>query len=750
MSWRRWFPFAALLASVTVLFHRLLLGEVIFWGVPLLQFYPWRSLAFDAFRMGRLPLWNPLVGNGAPLLANYQTAVFYPPNWLHLLVPDEHAMGWVSLLHVVWAGLGLAAYLHRLEVDPLGQGVGALSFALSGFIVARFGFLTTVATAAWLPWLMWAVDGVISPMGQPANRAAALAGVSAMLLLAGHAQMAFYSLGMAAAYAVWRALSSRVAYTTRIRFLAVALGAVVLGAALAAVQLAPTFELVRHSQRAGGVEYRAALSYSFWPWHFLTFLMPGAFGNPASGDYWGYGAYWEDAVYVGLLTLLLGGRALARWQRERRSGSPSRAAQEVPFLIVSLVPVSLLALGWNTPLFPWLFERIPTFNWFNGPARWMVLAVFALSALGGIGADRWQTHPPGARWGWRAVVAGLAFVLSAVAVRAALGASVRPGLVLATVRLGLLLALVGGLAILLVRAGHSPKWRAGWEALVLALLAADLVSAHWGLNPTIEAGYYHQRAALADAVPEGTRVLILPGDEHTAKFDLFLNFGDFRASDRARWDALRGSLLPNLNAVDGIPGAGNFDPLLVGDHAALLEQIDGLPPAGAVEQAARLNVGMLLTSAPLGGAELLGRAGPIYAYRVPDVWPRALLAACRPGEDGLMCERQAPGEAVIVADEPERVVVDISAGRAGWLVLVDTYYPGWQASLDGALVEIVRANGAFRAVAVPAGDHEVVFSYRPASLRIGAAISGAGLAVWLGLLVLSRLLSGRKVHHNAG
>ncbi len=522
------------------------------------------------------------------------------------------------------------------------------------------------------------------------------------------------------------------------------------GAVLAAVQLVPTFELMRHSQRAGGVEYRAALSYSFWPWHFLTFLMPDAFGSPATGDYWGYGAYWEDAVYVGLLTLLLGGRALACWQRERCSDSPSRAAQGVPFLVASLLPVSLLALGWNTPLFPWLFEHVPTFDWFNGPARWMVLAVFALSALGGIGADGWQARQPGARWGWRAVAAGLAFVLSAVAVRAVLGASVRPGLVLATVRLGFLLALIGGLAIQLVWAGRSSERRAGWEALILALLAADLISAHWGLNPTIEAGYYHQRAALADAVPEGTRVLILPGDEYTAKFDLFLDFGDFRASERVRWEALRSSLLPNLNVVDGVPGGSNFDPLLVGDYAALLERIDRLPPVGAVEQAARLNAGMLLTPAPLGEVELLGRAGPIYAYRVPDVWPRALLATCRPGGGGLMCERQASGEAVIAADEPERVVVRVSADRAGWLMLLDTYYPGWQASLDGAPVEIVRANGAFRAVAVPAGDHEVVFNYRPASLRTGAAISGTGLAVWLGLLVLPRLLGGRKARGDAG
>ena len=79
-------PELTLVLAVGVLFHNLLLGEVIFWGTPSLQFYPWRELAFSELRQGRLPLWNALVGNGAPLLANYQTAVFYPPNWLNLLL----------------------------------------------------------------------------------------------------------------------------------------------------------------------------------------------------------------------------------------------------------------------------------------------------------------------------------------------------------------------------------------------------------------------------------------------------------------------------------------------------------------------------------------------------------------------------------------------------------------------------------------------------------------------------------------
>jgi hypothetical protein len=82
--------------------------------------------------------------------------------------------------------------------------------------------------------------------------------------------------------------------------------AVVFATLLAVAQLLPTAEYLLQSQRAGAVEYEFAMTYSFWPWRFLTLLAPGLFGSPASGDYWGYANYWEDAVYIGLLPFLLG------------------------------------------------------------------------------------------------------------------------------------------------------------------------------------------------------------------------------------------------------------------------------------------------------------------------------------------------------------------------------------------------------------------------------------------------------------
>ncbi len=80
-------PWVLVILGPFLLFGRMLIrGEVLFWGTPLLQFVPWRQFAFQTLRQGYLPLWNPLLGMGAPLMANYQTALLYPPNFLILLI----------------------------------------------------------------------------------------------------------------------------------------------------------------------------------------------------------------------------------------------------------------------------------------------------------------------------------------------------------------------------------------------------------------------------------------------------------------------------------------------------------------------------------------------------------------------------------------------------------------------------------------------------------------------------------------
>src|SRR5262245_61641866 len=119
---------AVIILAPFILFWRWLFkGEVLFWGTPMLQFWPWRHLVKEALLQGEWPLWNPLVGNGAPLLANLQSAAFYPPNLIYLFLPVEHALTLSVILHLILAGLLMYAFARQLHLAPFPATISALA-----------------------------------------------------------------------------------------------------------------------------------------------------------------------------------------------------------------------------------------------------------------------------------------------------------------------------------------------------------------------------------------------------------------------------------------------------------------------------------------------------------------------------------------------------------------------------------------------------------------------------------------------
>ena len=216
---RRFLPTSLLVALPLVLYAPLLFGgKVLYWGVYLLQFYPWRQLAVEQIRAGHWPLWNPYLGAGTPLAANLQTAVFYPPNLLFLLMPVERAFGWALALHLALAGL-FAYYLGRtLGLSRFGALVTGLTYGLGGYLVAHWVFPSMVYAAAWLPLLLALTEKLISNIQYPIPKdirywivdIALLALVIALQLLAGHAQTSFYSLLIVAAFALFRLMQWQV------------------------------------------------------------------------------------------------------------------------------------------------------------------------------------------------------------------------------------------------------------------------------------------------------------------------------------------------------------------------------------------------------------------------------------------------------------------------------------------------------------------------------------------------------------
>jgi hypothetical protein len=819
-------------------------GQAMFWGTPALQFVPWWHWAWETLRAGQLPLWNPLVGMGAPLLANYQSALFYPPTWIYFLLDALGGVGWLAwgqailvAMHLAWAGVGMALLVRRLRLGVLAQTISGLAFSLSGYLVARSGFLSINAAAAWIPWIILAAtpsldpeSGVIVSEGHSLssflknfldgsqsafdrNRSLQFLGLViclAMQLLAGHAQTSWYTwllAGLWVGFWGWQrgggAQSANFDkhFTHRLRGLLAGwlrLGlALLLAISLSAVQLLPTAEYLLQSQRSSAVEYTYALQYSAWPWRFLSLLAPNLFGNPTQGDFWGYANYWEDALYVGLLPLLLALVALVKGLRGKKTPGAAFSRQVgvpksfpigrcsgwavnnnppsvvridlVRFLLFLILISVLLALGKNTPIFPWLYEHVPSFSMFQAPARWLIWTEFALTLLAGIGADLWERPKKRALYWTRLATAGAFAVTLGAGLAWYLMGEISPTFIRATAMAGIWGLGAGALSLTSMRSeteiysqGTSRRFGAAhlWIWGVVIFSAADLLVAGWGLNPGTGLDLYRTGSPLAAQVKTLTgedRIYLSASDEQEIKFKRFLRFDTFNPGEN--WNEMRAVLLPNLNMLDGIPSANNFDPLVPGRYARWMAALQDASPELKSSLFGLMGVGVIekLDPQSSNGVRLdpLMKAGDRrfrwvpcaqYARDEQDAWQqvwegnvdfrkRVVLEQQSPttiSKDSACQQTANEAKISVISDTPDRLVIRLSGSSPGWLVLSDVWYPGWHAWVDGKLVQVLKADYLFRAVQVGPGQHEVIMTYNPFSFWSGLVIS----------LVASFLLAG--------
>lgn len=365
--------------------------------LPLLYFYPavkgelalvqgdgWaanlglRILTGHILAQGQLPLWNPYIFAGMPLLADIYPGVLYPPNWLFAFFAPGIAMNLVVITTYHLALAGAYRYARSLGINRIGGIITGVAFAFGGYMVMSMGQTSNIATAAWLPWVLLAIEKLCQRVSWRWMTLGAV--FIALQFFAGVPQMTWHTALVGGGYFFF-SIALRVRRQARVRF---ALGVVAMaacGALLSAIQLLPLRELQLQGGRAK-ISYEYFASFPFPPRQILTLIFPyffgGAYFRPYRAPYWGESAIYVTCGYVGILALLLGCVAVIGLRR-----------QSIAWFWVGIALLSLiLSFGDHLPfgLNHWLYQ-IPVYNLFRASFRHMFEFTFACAVLAGLGVS---------------------------------------------------------------------------------------------------------------------------------------------------------------------------------------------------------------------------------------------------------------------------------------------------------------------------------------------------------------------------
>ena len=362
---------------------------------------PLRVAAANIFLSGHLPLWNPYIFSGMPLHASAQGGLLFPLNWLYLLWSAPFATNVMVIATYSLAGVGAFLCARRAGATVAGALVTGVCWQWSGFLINQISHINVVHTAVILPWVIWALDGYANNAAP--RRGVLLAAIVAVQVFAGHQQTFAYSLLVTVAYALTMSVWSREkrkAYLRSLIFVAA-------GVFLAAVQILPTFELLRNSYRAEA-HYDFFTSFSMEPRFIWTvvapYLMGGGDGNLFRAHYIGPGFYSEYVVYIGVLGFML--VLLAVWR--------CRDVRTRFWAVVALVGL-VLAFGRYAPfgLYRALYY-VPVLNLFRVHARHLMEVNFAVAMLAGLGFSTLSIREGAGRVARDVLIIGAAVVLITV------------------------------------------------------------------------------------------------------------------------------------------------------------------------------------------------------------------------------------------------------------------------------------------------------------------------------------------------
>jgi hypothetical protein len=666
---------------------------------------------------GRFPLWRPYVLSGAPLVGHPLAPIAYPPHWLVLVLPLPLAFNVDALLHLLWAGLTMYCCLRQLyQLRPSAAFVGAMVYAHAPRFFAHLasGHWTTIVAVAWFPaiWLCFSL------YWETRQRCWAVLLGAALAMVALNDGRYLLMDGIVLVGAVLSRIERQAVGSWLRKCLSLALIALPTMIALSAVQILPMLELLPQTNRLSMIS-------EAWqdPWLLLYgfgILFPIHF--PIA----------EYLVYPGLLALLmLLYGVLAGWSRRERGW------------FTALVMLLILNMGESGGLFTLLINIVPGLSALRGGLRFWPLALFALTVLASLGANKWFSGYSARRLNLFLCIICILYIGGTVA-QNVLGEGF-----FYDAQSRLIFLVILGLGVSL-----TPK---RWRIVMVFIGVFELWTVNWTwLHPQPESELLSTSAL--------TQYLI----DHTAADErIFAPYGQVMESE----------LLPHqLFTADG------YDSVQLARYATFMRLASGcdyqpfsvgVPPTRASAPAvnacpqaqfeldllALVNARWVILPYALEDRQPVlvdqGRylydfeAGMGRAFGIPTVETVSAsqcftrLQEIDVREVALVEQDQQPNrQGLITLIDSQRIangeLFHVRAESGGLLIRSETDYPAWHAEVDGSPVEVVRVNCVLQGVWIPAGEHVVRFEFRSTFFEVGLWISLVACAtlILIGIRVL--------------
>ncbi|HUQ85037.1 MAG TPA: hypothetical protein VM077_01825 [Candidatus Limnocylindrales bacterium] len=698
---------------------------------PVRQQYPWRNLVIDIEKKLQIPLWNPYSFAGYPLLANFQSASFYPFNFLLLILP--FSIGWsvFILLQPILAGFFLYLYLESLKLRKSASLLGAITFSFCGFTTAWLEWGTIIHTGLWLPLILLSVDKINLYFNNFKNSYKEIRNNKFMLwslvfvlslvsaFFAGHLQTFFYLFLTVYVYIFVCWFKSGQSKKPAIVFIILTFIFLI----LTLVQWLPTVKFIDLSARSIDQDWQK-IGW-FIPWqNVIQFVVPDFFGNPTTLNYWGIWNYAEFVGYVGILPLFTASIAIF-YRRDKKT------------LFFGTIFFLSLLFSFQT-----FFAKIPyllkiPFISSAQPSRLLFLTDFSLAVLGAFGTDQLIRNYKLKQVIYSLVITTIMF--GGLWIFVLVGKDLIPSLSLENLNVAkhnlyFPTAIFVIIAMLLISYGvfKNIKLRTVIITSLLIITCIDLLRFSDKFTPFTKKVYlFPQTKALTFLQSQKGQFRIIANDSRI--------------------------LPPNFSVMYHLQTLEGYDPLYLlryGELIAALERNkpEVSPPFGFNRIITPhnidsrlidlLGVKFVLSLSDIKSAKFqkVFEEGQTKVYENNQVYDRAffiknIIPAVNKNEaitalfdnkidlkDSAIAENWditkitfASGSASIVEYKENKVEVLVKNEEEAFLVLMDTFYPTWNAFVcvgsgkNCQELKIYLTNYNFRGVIVPKGEHKVIF-----------------------------------------